>query len=362
VKWLLALCSCWLGHWCLGQNLVPNSGFEEFNRCPTSFSTDPKHFGPNQWNSPTIGTPDYFNKCSIGENGVPRNWAGVSYAHSGVGYSGIYAWNNKTGNYREYIQCKLKEPLKNGASYYIEFYYRISSYSVYAIDRIGLALSDSAVWVRRDNCLEITPVFSEKKKLETLTNGWQRASAQITARGGEQFLIIGNFSDNESTENTKIDYREGKSPMLGGSAYYYIDDILVSPIDDAPVIDSVSLDSQPAIQPNEVYILKHIHFPFNSYELLPSSFQELDALIAILKKNPQWKVNLSGHTDDQGSDDYNLALSANRAKSVGNYLLQNGVQGDRILTQGFGKQKPLHNGNDEQARMLNRRVEAKFID
>jgi len=66
------------------KNLVPNPGFEDYGRCPVSFSTDPLHFGPNNWNSPSQGTPDYYNKCSIGDMHVPNNWAGVSHAHSGV--------------------------------------------------------------------------------------------------------------------------------------------------------------------------------------------------------------------------------------------------------------------------------------
>ena len=291
---------------------------------------------------------------------VPRNWAGVSFAHSGVGYAGIYAWSNTRHNYREYVQCKLTEPLTAGVTYDLQFFYRLSSYSVYAIDRIGLGLSNSEVKVSHDSLVNLNPVLTRVNKLETLTNEWYKAATQIQAKGGEQFLIIGNFSSNDSTENMKIEYREGKSLMLGGSAYYYIDDVSV--FAEAPAVDSLDLTSQPAIKPNEVYILKHIHFQFDSYQLLPSSFAELDFLISILKQHPQWKVQLSGHTDDQGSDEYNLTLSSNRAKSVGDYLTQQGIRSELIKTQGFGKQKPLHAGNGEPARSLNRRVEVKFSD
>ncbi|HLZ15564.1 MAG TPA: OmpA family protein, partial [Cyclobacteriaceae bacterium] len=126
--------------------------------------------------------------------------------------------------------------------------------------------------------------------------------------------------------------------------------------------DSLDLGSRTDVRTNEVYILKHIHFQFDSYQLLPSSFAELDFLISILKQHPQWKVQLSGHTDDQGSDDYNLMLSSNRAKSVGDYLSQHGIRTELIETLGFGKQRPLLSGNGEQARSLNRRVEVKFSD
>jgi len=360
MKWV-ATCCLFTARICLAQNLVPNPGFEEFTQCPITFSTDPKHFGPNDWNSPTQGTPDYFNKCAVGDMDVPRNWAGVSFAHSGVGYAGIYAWSTAKNNYREFIQCKLKAPLKSEAFYNLQFYFRLSSYSVYAIDRIGLALLETAVKVDHDSLLQINPILTKINKIETLTNEWYQASAKFQAKGGEQFLLIGNFSSNNATESMKIEYREGKSLMLASSAYYYVDDVSVSPVE-VPVVDSLSVTSIAAIKPNEAYVLNHINFEFNSFKLLPSSFGQLDFLISVLKKNLQWKVQLNGHTDDQGSDDYNLTLSANRATSVGEYIAQQGISSERIQTHGFGKQKPLLIGNDEQTRAINRRVEVKFID
>jgi OOP family OmpA-OmpF porin len=360
MKWFTSCC-LFLVRVCFSQNLVPNPGFEEFSKCPVSFSTDPKHFGPNQWNSPSQGTPDYYNKCAFGDMDVPRNWAGVSFAHSGVGYSGIYAWSTSKHNYREYVQCKLIEPLKPGAFYNLQFYYRLSSYSVYAIDRIGLALLNSELKVDHDSLLEVSPALTRINELETLTNEWYQASAKFQAKGGEQFLVIGNFSSNAGTAHRKIEYREGKSVMLDGSAYYYVDDVSVSPVA-IPGIDSLSQTSLSAIKPNEAYVLNHINFEFNSFQLLPSSFPQLDFLVSILKKHPPWKIQLNGHTDDQGTDEYNLTLSANRAKSVGEYLMQHGVSPERIQTQGFGKQKPLLKGNDDQVRSLNRRVEVKFSD
>lgn len=346
----------------LAQNLVPNPGFEEYKKCPVTFSTDPLHFGPNFWSSPSQGTPDYYNKCTFGDMDVPRNWAGVSVAHGGMGYAGIYAWSNKKTNYREYIQCKLKEPLKANAKYTIQFFYRLSSYSVYAIDRVGLALSGSEVKINHDKLLDVKPTFTEIKEIESLTNGWLLASAKVTATGGEQFLVIGNFCSDDSTKNREIENRYGMSPMLSGSAYYYIDDVSViaeaTPVVQTP--DTLQLVAVP--RPNEVYILKHIYFKYNSVELLQASFPELDLLVSILKKNLGWKIQLTGHTDDQGTDEYNLSLSANRAKSVAQYLKTKGIADNRMQTQGFGKQQPIQPGSDEQTRSRNRRVEVKFLE
>ncbi|MEO5979018.1 MAG: hypothetical protein ABIS36_24760 [Chryseolinea sp.] len=70
-----------------------------------------------------------------------RKLAGISDAYSGQGYAGIYAWMNKSNNYREYLLGTLKTPLIHGSIYNVEFHYRFSSYSRYAIDRIGIALT-----------------------------------------------------------------------------------------------------------------------------------------------------------------------------------------------------------------------------
>src|SRR5271154_1023639 len=98
----------------LAQNLVPNPSFEQYFQCPGSFNPQgsDRNFAPG-WVSPTQGTPDLFNRCSFGNAGVPHNWAGVAHAHKGYGYSGIYAWINKS-NYREYLQAKLTDSLVEG--------------------------------------------------------------------------------------------------------------------------------------------------------------------------------------------------------------------------------------------------------
>lgn len=343
------------------QNLVPNPGFEEFTRCPNSFSTSPMDFGAMHWNSPNTGTPDYYNRCSISEMRVPHNWAGVSHTHSGAGYAGIYGWSSGPSGYREYIQTQLMEPLKKGVLYKINFYYRISSYSVYAIDRVGILLSDSALAYKSDGRIAIAPTHEQVKSLEELTNGWQLLAFDYKAKGGEQFIVIGNFAPDDVTRSLKIDFRIGKSWMLRSSSYYYIDDVTVEAYDpEMDIPDLLTVEDR--IIPEEVYVLKNINFEFNSYKLLPSSFPELDELVRILKKNPQWTIELSGHTDDVGSEAYNLQLSRSRAKSVGEYLSSNGVDKKRVFTQGFGKEKPLVPATNEEARLKNRRVELRFLN
>jgi OOP family OmpA-OmpF porin len=96
--------------------------------------------------------------------------------------------------------------------------------------------------------------------------------------------------------------------------------------------------------------------------LLPSSFDEMDELAKYVLKNPHFKLQLSGHTDDRGGDRYNSTLSKNRASSVAKYLMMQGIAANRIEIFGYGKSKPLVNTNTEEARTINRRVEIRFLD
>ncbi len=345
------------------QNLVPNPGFEEYFQCPGSYNPQgsDKNFAPG-WVSPTLGTPDLFNRCSFGNAGVPHNWAGVAHAHKGYGYSGIYAWLS-TNNYREYLQAKLIDSLVEGKKYKVEFFFRLSVYSKYSVDRIGALLSDSTANVPHDRIWIVEPSYTYvmDSVLSKNTAQWNHVAFEYDAKGGEKFISIGNFSPDDEVKKFHLTLSQANEPLLSKAAYFYIDDVSVTPMS-APVAESKDLASKPEVKANEVYILKHIYFDFNSYELLPLSNEELSLLLSIMKKNPKWKVELSGHTDDKGDNLYNYNLSMNRAKSVGRYLVQNGITATRIKTIGFGKRKPLKAAKTEEARAINRRVEVKFLD
>lgn len=345
------------------QNLVPNGSFEEYTVCPGSYSESPNDFRVMHWRPLTTGSPDYFNTCSEGEAAVPYNWAGVSDAHDGFGYAGIFTWMNLAKDYREYLHCKLTEPLLADSLYQVEFHYKLSSYSKFAADRIGLLLSDSIKRFSHDRPLGLKPTFSFVKDsaLTAETGSWEIAVAEYKAKGNEQFLTIGNFDDNAATGKYHIRFRPGSQPMLVNSAYYYIDDVRVLPkfstvreIGTPPVFTGVD----PKL--NTSYVLQNIRFGFNSYSLMPVSITDLDKVIAYLRENPEISVRFSGHTDAAGDDEYNRLLSLNRAKSSAAYLISKGVDPWRISTFGYGESSPLVSGDTEEAYEINRRVEIEF--
>ncbi len=124
----------------------------------------------------------------------------------------------------------------------------------------------------------------------------------------------------------------------------YMKDILLQPTDVGTVVT-----------------LKNVFFDFDRTELKPESFVELDKLVEYLRKNAGLRIEIGGHTDDQGTDEYNDRLSENRAKSVYDYLVGKGIPADRLQYKGYGKRMPVAGNDTEEGRAANRRTEFKII-
>lgn len=108
-------------------------------------------------------------------------------------------------------------------------------------------------------------------------------------------------------------------------------------------------------------VLENIFFEYNKTALLPASFPELDKVVQFMIENDIHKIEISGHTDSDGSDVYNKTLSEGRAKSVANYLISKGVDQSRLQAIGYGKTKPIDTNSTDAGKAVNRRVEFKLI-
>jgi hypothetical protein len=105
----------------------------------------------------------------------------------------------------------------------------------------------------------------------------------------------------------------------------------------------------------------NLSFQFNSYKIDSDSFPFLDELASVLLAEPTWKLELSGHTDNVGSDATNLAMSKGRVEEVKKYLISKGVPADRVTTFAYGESKPIASNDTQEGRAKNRRVEMKII-
>ena len=104
-------------------------------------------------------------------------------------------------------------------------------------------------------------------------------------------------------------------------------------------------------------VMRNIFFDFDKASLRPESNLELDRLRKIMLDYPKMKIEISGHTDNKGSADYNRKLSESRAKSVLDYLVKKGISPDRMNFAGYGFDRPMAPNETEEGRQLNRRTE-----
>ncbi|MCI0406839.1 MAG: OmpA family protein, partial [candidate division Zixibacteria bacterium] len=107
-------------------------------------------------------------------------------------------------------------------------------------------------------------------------------------------------------------------------------------------------------------ILSSVYFDFDRYDLRADARTVLERNLAVLQKNSGWRIELEGHCDEIGTEEYNIGLGWKRAEVVREFLVKAGLERDRFATISYGKARPASLGLDEAARAKNRRVEFKI--
>ena len=110
------------------------------------------------------------------------------------------------------------------------------------------------------------------------------------------------------------------------------------------------------------FILENIFFEKSKSSLKKSSLVELNKVLKLMQINPDLKIQISGHTDSDGDDDFNLELSINRAKSVVNWLIENNIDQNRLSFKGYGETRPIEENNSIANKAKNRRTELTIIE
>jgi adhesin transport system outer membrane protein len=111
----------------------------------------------------------------------------------------------------------------------------------------------------------------------------------------------------------------------------------------------------------EITVLNGVNFDLDKYDLREDALPTLDEVVATLKRYPEIKVEIAGHTDWLSTDSYNQKLSEHRAKAVMDYFIYKGVAANRLTAKGYGESKPIADNESEEGRAKNRRVELRII-
>ncbi len=125
---------------------------------------------------------------------------------------------------------------------------------------------------------------------------------------------------------------------------------------------SVGLDGAHIPVAQEGLILKDVNFAFDSYQISPVAAEILRGHAEWLKNNPNTRVQIEGHCDERGTQEYNMVLGANRARAAMEYLRSLGISENRLSTVSYGKELPLDPRSNEEAWAKNRRAHFNILN
>ena len=112
----------------------------------------------------------------------------------------------------------------------------------------------------------------------------------------------------------------------------------------------------------QILRLQSLIFEQSKTKITPESFDELNQLVEIMKKNPSMMIQLEGHTDYKGRASLNMELSQSRVEAVKDYLVDKGVKSKKIKLKAFGGSKPISREMEDEKRRINRRVEVRILN
>jgi len=174
--------------------------------------------------------------------------------------------------------------------------------------------------------------------------------------------MIAGFVSNERDGSYMVSLPSGKSYGIAVKAKEYLfhsENIVIPPTTTYQEIEkNIYLKK---VEVGSKIVLQNIFFEFNKAILQPESKPELDRLVKLLNDVPSLKLEISGHTDNIGTQAYNEQLSEDRAKAVVDYLIKQGIGPDRLTHKGYGFSQPIADNTTEEGRALNRRTEFKVI-
>ena len=219
------------------QNLVKNNSFENAWSCPEDYCGYAVKFPFPDWINPNNGTPDLMHSCSAMRAGVPENFAGYMYPYDGGAYAGIILREKfddslkvYKGVSREYLQTKLTEPLKKNTLYCVKFYYVNAKKSMYSVDALGITLTVDQIKAKNaDRILQRPQITNRPGHIMDNMDEWTEFCGYYRARGNEQYLTIGNFWDNSTTQYVTNHNEYSDSAFF--YAYYLIDNVSVFEIE-----------------------------------------------------------------------------------------------------------------------------------
>ncbi|MFN8887608.1 MAG: OmpA family protein, partial [Cyclobacteriaceae bacterium] len=292
-----------------------------------------------------------------------------SRGFSGFGGSDIYRSVRLDDTWTNWSEPENLGPEVN--SKFDDLFFNIPSSSEYAYFSKGVADNNADIFrLKLPVFMMPDPVVVVKGKLIDAKTGKPLGSKVVyedLATGKE----VGVTQSNPETGEYEISLPVGKQYGVRAEAKDHISssqNLDLRKITYGPVKQDMQLKPEEMkpievtpIAENAVIPLNNIFFEFDKSVLTSESYPELNRIVTLMNERKTMTVEIAGHTDQVGAEDYNLKLSERRAKAVSQYLIDKGVSKDRISSAFFGESKPVDTSNTKAGHAKNRRVEFKII-
>ena len=213
-------------------NLVPNPSFEDLGKKGKVTDNGQIHLA-EPWTSVTMNPVDlYSEKAKTDAFTTPFNKRGEEKARTGTNYAGLNFYGYKGKEPRSYLGIELLKPMEEGKQYCVKFHISMSDMSKYAVNNIGVFIDFEPISEAIDGNMYKDPhVISITKMIYKKQYSWMPVCATYTAKGGESFIVIGNFAQDADTKFEAVRLSRDFTGRQTYDGYYYIDDVSVIPTD-----------------------------------------------------------------------------------------------------------------------------------
>ncbi len=328
------------------------------------------------WMSPTKASADLFAGKVKEGYGTPNNDLGMEDPQDGENYVGIRLFSYNDKEPRNYISSKLRQTMKKDQKYCVTFYVNLAEASKYAANNMGINFSKKQYNIdEAKSILTQTSVMDKDNKIFDGQFGWDQICGVYTAEGGEKFLTIGNFTSNGETESSRLKKSRDFSGASVVSAYYFIDNVSVIAINDESECSCIADERRPetkfiyeiapinpaGMEPSQIAQFTTLYYGYGDSEISNNSKKHLQIILDMLLANPGSKITLTSHLDEQEVKDPALTtLAEDRTEAVKVFLMSNGINYTRILTETKKNAEPADKSGTDLAKAKNRRVTFTF--
>lgn len=343
------------------ENLIRNFQFDDYeiymdDNNEVIYSPIFWHYNTNSSQHPVYFSTDRFLNKSITKGNAHPDSKRILQGDT-LNYIGIPILPKS-----EPVYSKLRCKLEIGCSYELSVKIRLFGYSNCFSDLI-VDFSNYHPFYYDSISQSLLLITPDSISPDYLRENWVNLSTIFQAKGDEEYLIIGLNHEPEIRRIilANINKFDGRDEYVRDfNMSYLIDSIVLRKVYcDNPKNIFNKLDS---LEIGDSFVLENIQFDFDKSSIQPQSFQYLDKLFEYLEYHPEMRILIIGHTDNIGTESYNIDLSNMRAKAVVEYLINKGIDISRLEYKGVGFTQPLKIGDSDEVKQLNRRVEIQLLE